>query len=82
MYLNIFITRGSKQTNRDDDDVSTDFDGNDSGSDYDENEKLLLERTRKELAQGPYDSDEDSEVLNKILIIYIHFIIYILIYIV
>lgn len=39
-----------------------DFDGEDSESDYDENEKLLLEKTRKELVQGPYDSDEDSEV--------------------
>lgn len=42
--------------------MSVDFDGEDSGSDYDENEKLLLEKTRKELAQGQYDSDEDSEV--------------------
>lgn len=59
----MFIARGRKQANSDDDDASTDFDAEDSGSDYDENEKLLLERTRKELAQGPYDSDEESEVI-------------------
>jgi len=47
-----------------DDDASVDFDGENSESDYDENEKLLLEKTRKELAQGPYDSDEESEVIN------------------
>lgn len=62
MELKIFIFRGRKPES--DDDASVDFDGEDSASDYDENEKLLLERTRKELAQGPYDSDEESEVIN------------------
>jgi len=52
---------GRRQAESDDDDASVDFDGDDSGSDYDENEKLLLEKTRKELVQGPYDSDEESE---------------------
>uniref|UniRef100_A0A2S2R6H5 Something about silencing protein 10 n=1 Tax=Sipha flava TaxID=143950 RepID=A0A2S2R6H5_9HEMI len=52
---------GRKPADDDDDDASVDFDGEDSGSDYDENEKLLLEKTRKELASGPYDSDEESE---------------------
>ncbi|KAF0756338.1 something about silencing protein 10 [Aphis craccivora] len=51
---------GRKQEESDDD-ASVDFDGENSESDYDENEKLLLEKTRKELAQGPYDSDEESE---------------------
>ncbi|VVC25892.1 Sas10/Utp3/C1D,Sas10 C-terminal domain [Cinara cedri] len=50
-----------KQAESDDDDASVDFDGDESASDYDENEKLLLEKTRKELAQGPYDTDDDSE---------------------
>lgn len=58
------VSRSRKQAESDDDDASVDFDGEDSGSDYDENEKLLLEKTRKELAQGPYDSDEDSEVID------------------
>lgn len=58
------VLRGRKQAESDDDDASVDFDGEDSESDYDENEKLLLEKTRKELAQGPYDSDEESEVNN------------------
>jgi len=53
----------------DDDDASVDFDGENSESDYDANEKLLLEKTRLELAQGPYDSDEDSEVINFIICI-------------
>jgi hypothetical protein len=60
----LFIFRGRKPADDDDDDASVDFDGEDSGSDYDENEKLLLEKTRKELASGPYDSDEESEVIN------------------
>lgn len=59
--MNCFF-RGRKKAESDDDDASVDFDAEDSGSDYDENEKLLLEKTRKELVQGPYDSDEDSEV--------------------
>lgn len=52
---------GRKQAESDDDDASVDFDGENSESDYDENEKLLLKKTRKVLAQGPYDSDEESE---------------------
>lgn len=60
--MKYFVTRGRKQAESDDD-ASMDFDGEDSGSDYDENEKLLLEKTRKELAQGQYDSDEESEVI-------------------
>lgn len=47
-----------------DDEASVDFDGENSESDYDENEKLLLEKTRKELAQGLDDSDEESEVIH------------------
>lgn len=55
--------RGRKPAESDDD-ASVDFDGDESESDYDENEKLLLEKTRKELAQGPNDSDEESEVIH------------------
>lgn len=66
-YKLYFILRGRKQAESDDDDASVDFDGEDSASDYDENEKLLLEKTRKELASGPYDSDEESEVIHFIL---------------
>lgn len=55
--------RGRKQAESDDDDASINFNGEDSGSEYDENERLLLEKTRKELAQGTYDSDEESEVI-------------------
>lgn len=62
--LNLFILRNRKQAESDDDDASIDFNGDESESDYDENEKLLLEKTRKELAQGPYDTDDDSEVIN------------------
>ncbi|KAL4091026.1 hypothetical protein QTP88_025768 [Uroleucon formosanum] len=51
---------GRKQVESDDE-ASVDFDGENSESDYDENEKLLLEKTRKELAQGLDDSDEESE---------------------
>ncbi|XP_050534378.1 something about silencing protein 10 [Daktulosphaira vitifoliae] len=45
----------------DDDDESVDFDAEDSGSEYDENEKLLLEKTREELAKGGEITDDDSE---------------------
>lgn len=62
--LTIHFFRGRKKADSDNDDASVDFDAEDSESDYDENEKLLLEKTRKELAQGPYDSDEESEVIH------------------
>lgn len=61
MFIICFLS-GPKPIESEDDDASVDFNAEDSGSDYDENEKLLLEKTRKELAQGPYDSDEESEV--------------------
>lgn len=64
LYKISYVFRGHKKAESDDDDASVDFDGEDSASDYDENEKLLLEKTRKDLTQGPYDSDDDSEVSN------------------
>jgi len=53
-----------------DDEASVDFDGENSESDYDENEKLLLEKTRKELAQDSDDSDEESEVIHLLCYLY------------
>lgn len=74
--FNICFLSGPKPLESEDDDASVDFDGEDSGSDYDENEKLLLEKTRKELARGPYDSDEDSEVNLLYIYIYVYQLIY------
>ncbi|XP_050429532.1 something about silencing protein 10 isoform X2 [Adelges cooleyi] len=51
----------AKKKPESDDDDSVDFDAEDSGSEYDENEKILLEKTRQEFARGGEVTDEDSE---------------------